>query len=436
MIMFRTRTTMLSALLVAGVALPVPALAGGFYLQEQSPKETGRALSGGAAAGDDPSTIYFNPAAMTQLSGIQTSIGGNALMASANQTNRGTTRTIPGVPTAVAVNGGSGGNAFDKVIPIPSFYATAQVSDRLWLGLGVNAPFGLKLQYDDGYFGRYDSLYTNLKTYNIQPSAAYKLTDNLSIGGGVDVQYIKVTLTNALPNVSPLLPDGNVRVKGKDWSVGWNAGIFYTTGDTNFGLHYRSRMKHDLEGSYVVSGLLGPLAAGNATLDATAPLELPDIVTASMTHKLTPNLRAMLTARWYNWSVFKNITIEPVGAATSVKELHYRDTFSVSAGGEYDLNDTLTLRAGTMFDRTPTNPQYLTTRVPDGDRVWLTAGATYNVSSAFALNLSYAHTFVEKANIIRPDVYYAGSAAAITATTRALTSGNADQVAASLTARF
>ncbi|WP_336974625.1 OmpP1/FadL family transporter [Sphingobium aromaticiconvertens] len=432
-----TRTTMMSAILVAGAAaLPMPALAGGFYLQEQSPKETGRALSGGAAAADDPSTIYFNPAAMTQLPGIQTSVGGIALMASAKQVNRGSTRTIPGVPTPVAINGGSGGNAFEKVIPIPSFYATGQVSDRLWVGIGVNAPFGLKLEYDDGYFGRYDSTYTDLKTYNIQPSAAYKLSDSLSIGGGVDVQYIKVTLINALPNVSPLLADGMVKVKGDDWSVGWNAGVFYTTGDTNFGLHYRSRMKHGLKGSYAVSGLLGPLAGGNATLDASAPLELPDIVTASMTHKLTPSLRAMITARWYNWSVFRNITIQPVGAATSVKELHYRDTFSVGVGGEYDLNETLTLRAGTMFDRTPTNPQFLTTRVPDGDRAWLTAGATYNISPAFALNLSYAHTFVEKANIIRPDVYYGGTPAAITATTRATTIGNADQVAASLTARF
>ncbi|MDX3900519.1 MAG: outer membrane protein transport protein [Sphingobium sp.] len=433
----RLRTTIMSGFLVTGVAaLPVPALAGGFYLQEQSPKETGRALSGGAAAGDDPSTIYFNPAAMTQLSGIQTSVGGVALMASARQVNRGTTRTVPGLPTPVPVSGGSGGNAFEKVIPIPSVYATGQVSDRLWLGIGVNAPFGLKLEYDDGYFGRYDSLYTNLKTYNIQPSAAYKLTDNLSIGGGVDVQYIKVTLTNALPNVSPLMTDGMVRVKGDDWSVGWNAGVFYTTGDTNFGLHYRSRVKHGLTGTYAVSGLLGPLAGGNATLDASAPLELPDIVTASMTHSLTPALRAMVTARWYNWSVFENITIRPEGAAASVKELHYRDSFSVSLGGEYDVSEKLTLRAGTMFDRTPTNPQYLTTRVPDGDRAWLSAGATWNLSPAFALNLSYAHTFVEKANIIRPDGYYTGSPAAIVATTRATTIGNADQVAASLTARF
>lgn len=425
-----------SLLLCAGVmAAPFPALAGGFYLQEQSPKETGRALSGGAAAGDDPSTIYFNPAAMTQLSGIQTSIGAIALMPFAHQSNGGSSRTVPGVSTRVPVAGNDGGNPFESVIPIPSFYATGQVSDRLWVGIGVNAPFGLKLEYDDGFFGRYDSLYTDLKTYNVQPSAAYKLSDNLSIGGGVDVQYVKVTLTNALPQLSPLLADGHASVKGDDWSVGWNAGVFYTTGKTNFGVHYRSAISHKLKGSQTISGLLGPLAAANASVAATAPLDLPDIVTVSMTHSLTPRLRAMLTGRWYNWSRFKSIAITPAVGTPSVKELDYSDSYSFSAGGEYDVNEKLTVRAGTMFDRSPTNPQHLTTRVPDGDRVWLTGGATWNMSDAMALNLSYAHTFVEKANIIRPDSYYPAPAT-VTATTLAQTSGNADQVAASLTLRF
>ncbi|HEX7849276.1 MAG TPA: outer membrane protein transport protein, partial [Sphingomonas sp.] len=409
---------------------------GGFYLQEQSPKETGRALSGGAAAADDPSTVYFNPAAMTQLPGIQTSAGGVLLFASAAQRNRGTTRTVPGLPGQVLVAGGSGGNPFDGIIPVPSFYATGQLGDRLWIGIGVTAPFGLKLAYDDDFFGRYDSLHTDLKTYNVQPSVAYKLSDSLSIGGGVDVQYAKATLTNALPNLSPLAPDGHFQVKGNDLTFGWNAGLFYTSGATNWGIHYRSGMKHRIEGEATISGLLGPLAqAGlNGTSDASTPLNLPDIVTLSMTHRLTPRARAMLTARWYNWSVFKQIAITS-GTGTSVKPLHYRDSYSVSAGGEYDVSSALTLRAGAMFDRTPVNPQFLTTRVPDGDRMWLSGGATWNMSSTLAVNLSYAHNFVARANMIRPDHYYSG-AASVTATTRSQTRGNADQLAASVTARF
>lgn len=454
-----SRPAIASLLLTGMMAAPLPALAGGFYLQEQSPKETGRALSGGAAAADDPSTVYFNPAAMTQLPGIQMSTGGVLLSAKTRQENIGTIRSVPFVgPLAVSggatVSGGLGGNPFADIIPIPSFYVTGQVTDRLWLGVGVTAPFGLKLDYDSDFFGRYDSLHTDLKTYDVQPSLAYELTDHLSVGGGVDVQYAKVTLTNALPQLSPLIfsgpssfpfgpaspslpsitlaPDGLATVKGDDWSVGWNAGLFYTSGETNWGIHYRSGMKHRIEGSSALSGLLGPLAAFNGTTDAIAPLNLPDIVTLSMTHRLTSRTRAMLSARWYNWSVFDQIAITS-GTGTSVKELHYRDSYSVAVGGEMDVSPALTLRAGTMFDRTPTNPQFLTTRVPDGDRVWLSGGATWNMSAALAVTVSYAHNFIEQTTMIRPDHYYSGL---VTTTTRSLTSGNVDQLAASVTARF
>lgn len=456
-----------SLLLAPILATSFPARAGGFYLQEQSPKETGRALAGAGAAADDPSAIYFNPAAITELHGIQLSAGAVALMASAHQSNRGSSRTLPGAgpvggpivgpppPGAVSgfpVTGTSGGNPFEKVIPVPSFYLTGQVTDRFWLGLGVNAPFGLKLTYDDGFFGRYDSLHTDLKTYNIQASAAYKLDDHVSIGGGLDVQYVKATLTNALPPLSPLplmvspgpfspLPtvivppvDGLARLSGHDWTVGWNAGLFYTDGATNIGLSYRSGMRHRLSGTQTISGLQGPLAGANGEFAASAPLSLPDIVTVGFMHRMTPALRAMVSARWYNWSRFKGIAVT-TATGTSNKELDYRDSYSVSLGGEYDVSPVLTLRAGTMFDRTPTNPQLLTTRVPDGDRAWLSGGATWNISPALALNLSYAHNFIEKAAIIRPDSYYPAPAT-ITVTTRSQATGNADQIAASVTARF
>ena len=290
-----------SACLSAGlVALPLPAFAGGFYLQEQSPKETGRALSGAGGAADDPSAIYFNPAAMTELPGVQLSAGVIALFATASQQNQGSNRTVPGLPGAtVPVAGNSGGNPFDKLIPVPSFYVTGQVTDRLWIGTGVNAPFGLKLAYDDGFFGRYDSLHTDLKTYNMQGSAAYKLDDHFSIGGGVDVQYVKVTLTNALPQLSPLIAaDGLAEVKGKDWSVGWHAGLFYTNGVTNIGISYRSGIDHSMTGSQTISGLQSLLAAQNGSTGVSAPLNLPDIVTAGFMHRLTPRLRALISARW------------------------------------------------------------------------------------------------------------------------------------------
>lgn len=412
-------------------------MAGGFYLQEQSPVEIGRAFSGEAAAADDPSTIFFNPAGMTELEGVQISSGGTLLFITAKQSNRGSTRTVTGLPDPVSVTGGNGGKPFDGVVPVPAFYVSAHVGDSpVWLGLGVSAPFGLKLEYDPDFFGRYDSLYSKLQTINVQPSAAVRVSDAVSIGGGIDVQHIDVKLTNALPNLSPAQADGLFEVQGDDISLGWNLGILAKAGKARFGLHYRSRMKHNLSGDQAISGLLGPLAGGNGSQDIESPATLPDILTASAAIHVDGHTRLMATGRFYNWSVFKQIEIIPETGGRAVKELHYKDSWSIALGGERDLSDRLTLRAGAMFDKTPTNANFLTTRVPDGDRTWATMGATYDLSDHLSVNLSYAHVFVGKQVMDRTDSFYAGSAAQVDVRTLTRNSGNVDMLATSLTARF
>ncbi|MDA3857010.1 MAG: porin [Roseovarius sp.] len=413
-----------------------PSYAGGFYLQEQSAKETGRAFSGGAASADNASTVFFNPAAMTELEDINIDIGGNIVFVNSRQSDNNSLRTVPGHPNTVPTAGSDGGNPFDQPIVIPSTFVTAQVSDSIWLGLGLSSPFGIVVEYDDNFFGRYDSIRSDVFTINIQPSFAVKLSENLSIGGGIDIQYIDVELTSAVPNLSPLQPDGAVNVTGDDWSVGWNAGIFGKVGPVQLGAHYRSRMKHNLSGQYSVSGLSRPLTAGNVELPTTAPITLPDIATFSATFGVNKSLRFHGTLRWYNWTVFDKIEILPVGLDPVISRQNYQDTWSTAFGLDYDIAERLTLRAGTMYDETPTNNALRTTRVPDGDRTWLTLGATYDVTDNIAVNLSYAHIFVSTEQIDRTDGIFEGSPAAIAATVRSTNRGDADIIGFSASARF
>ncbi|MBB4641768.1 OmpP1/FadL family transporter [Rhizorhapis suberifaciens] len=411
-----------------------PAIAGGFYLQEQSPKEIGRAFSGGAAAADDPSTIFFNPAGMTELEGVQISTGGTLLFVDSGQTNEGSTRTAVGQTGSAAVGGPDGGNPFATVVPVPAFYATARIAaSPVWLGLGISAPFGLKLTYNSDFFGRYDSLHSELMTINVQPSVAVKLGDTFAIGGGIDIQHADVKLSNALPNLAAGSPDGTYRVSGDDLSVGWNVGLLVHGGKAQFGLHYRSGMKHRLSGSQTLSGLMGGLASANGTQDIESPFNLPDIVTASLRVDMSPATRLMATGRFYNWSVFKRIEVRPEAGNSLIKELGYKDSWSMALGAEHDFSRRLTLRAGAMFDKTPTNPDLLSTRVPDGDRTWATVGASYELSQNLSLNLSLAHVFIEKQLMDRTDSYYGGGVSVHTLTRG---NGNVDMVATSVTARF
>ena len=426
----------IAALGLSSALVATPAVAGGFYVQEQSGIEAGRAYSGEAAAADSGATIFFNPAGMTELEGINIEGGGQLLFVTAQQDNAGSTRTVPGLAGTVPVTGSDGGNPFAQPIPIPSFYASAQVSDRVWVGVGVNSPFGVASGYEDDFFGRFDAVQADLLTFNVQPSVAVKLTENLSLGGGIDIQYIDTTLVNALPNLSPTAPDGRFAIEGDDISFGFNVGALFKAGPLRFGAHYRSQVEHTLEGPLEISGLAGPLAPQNGTFDATTPITMPDIATLSVAIDPGGKWRGYATARHYDWSDFDRIDFIAPGFPPTSSPQNYEDTMSIAAGGEYDFSDKLTLRAGTMWDESPVGDTFRSTRVPDGDRLWASAGATYRLTDHMAVNLAYSHVFVSSEPIARQTVFYPGTPAHTIVVTRSNSTGDADVLAFSLSTRF
>lgn len=413
-----------------------PAFAGGFFLQEQSPLAVGRAFAGEAAIGDSAATVWYNPAGMTRLPGTSFELGTHILDIESAQSDRGSTRGVTGT-LQLPTGGGDGGNPFARPILVPAGYLSAQIADtRLWLGLGISAPFGLKVIYDDDFFGRYDSIGSDIKSFNIQPSVAYKISDRISVGAGLDIQTFKATLTSALPNVSPALPDARSRIDGEDLSFGWNAGVLVDLGQVRLGGHYRSSVKHTLDGALQVEGLVGPLAGGNGSRFGLAPVSTPDIATVSAVFG-ADRLRLLGSVNWYNWSRFERIRVStPGGTVLADSEQQYRDTWSYSGAVEYDVSDKFTLRAGSMFDQTPTRDEFRTTRVPDGNRIWASTGLTMRVSEAVALNASYAHIFVKTKQIDRTDPFFVGTPAATSARIRSENSGNVDMVAGSVSLRF
>jgi long-chain fatty acid transport protein len=413
-----------------------PALASGFALREASPGSVGRAFAGEAALADSAATVWYNPAGMVRLEGFQATAGAHLLFIDSGQRDLGSTRTAPGLAAPIATGGGNGGNPFNPMVFVPTMYGVLPVSDRVSLGIGVNAPFGLRVDYDDGWFGRYDSLRSELATYNVQPSIAWKISDTLSVGGGISIQYIEAELTNALPNLSPLLPDGRARIKGDDISAGWNLGVLLDLETLRLGAHYRSRVKHRLDGSFQLEGLLGPLAGQNRTIDAEAPITMPDSLAFSAMVAPAPGWRLMGTAEWTNWSVFEEIRVLSGGQTVALSPQDYRDSWSFHLGGEHDLSDMWTLRAGIAMDATPTTDALRTSRVPDGDRTWLTAGATMKLSESLALRLSYAHVFVTTERLDRADGFYEGTPAAVETVIRSENRGNVDMLGADLTLRF
>ncbi|BCL37732.1 OmpP1/FadL family transporter [Nostoc sp. MS1] len=420
MIQLRVNLALLPILVVLGVNNTANvAQAGGFALNEQSVKSMGNAFAGSAAAAYDASTIFYNPAGLTLIE--DTSLVGStfAIFPTINFQNQGST-----VATGAALTGGNSGDAGID-IAVPNLYAAWSLSDRVKLGIGVNVPFGLATSYDRDWVGRYQAVESKLTTINFNPTIAAKLSDNFSVGAGLNIQYAEATLSNAIDFGAiggsrglPLRPqqaDGFVKVTGSDWSVGYNLGIMYEPSkSTRIGLSYRSPIRQDIRGNadFTVPAMpaagyayASRLTATGAFTDtgAKAVVNLPDNLSLAVYHQVNPRLSVVGDVTWTNWSRFKELRVEYDNPSQpdTVQPENWQDTYRVGVGVNYALNDRLTLRTGVTFDPSPIKEEFNTARLPGGDRTLVGIGATYKPSKSFNIDVGYTHIFVDNSSIIQ-----------------------------------
>lgn len=394
--------------LLAGVALlavflPSQGIAGAFYLQEQSVAAMGSAYAGAGADPQDASIMYYNPAGIARLKNAQITGGISVLHAKANNTDKGSTRNIfTGVVTTIPAGGGDS----DNQIPfsaIPNLYAAAPIpalDNRLWLGIGFSVPFGLSTKYDDNWVGRFDSVKSDLRIHDIQPTAAFAPTNWLSVGGGMNIQNARAKLTKAVTNVAF---EGDATVKGDDWSIGYNLGALVTPIEgTNIGFDYRSGIDHTLDGTILITGVpgAGPFPSRNLDTNGSADLELPDIMGVSFSQTVSPEWKVLGQVNYFNWSRFKNITVvTDSGAVVDTTTEDYNDTWSFAAGAEYAWSPEWAFRFGYQFDQTPTHSPNRDTRVPDGNRNNFNAGLSYTLNASLTLNAAAMYSLVQDSNV-------------------------------------
>jgi long-chain fatty acid transport protein len=409
-----TRLACAAGVCASAITLWSPtARSAGFFLVEQSVSSMGVAYAGAAALAQDATTIFFNPAGMTRLEGGQAAAGLHLVDADARFQDQGSFHLTG--PLRLGLGRGSGGDASSPEI-VPNLYYSHRLGDRLAVGIGVNAPFGLTTDYDDDWIGRYHADRSRLSTVNINPALALRLNDRISLGGGIDYQYVDAKLTSAVDLAGLLLPplatrfDGSLTVEGSGWSWGWNLGaLIELSEDTRVGVHYRSGVEHEVRGSGEIStpiDLLSRLGPGLVLRpDARSDVELPAIASASLFHRLGERWALMADVTWTEWSNLQELRFVFDGILPDgVEDLQWEDAFRYSLGAEYRSSRRWVWRAGVAYDESPIpGPEFRIGRLPDADRIWLAVGLGYDYSDRLGLDLGYAHLFVDDPQIDRVD---------------------------------
>lgn len=370
------------ALVVCGTLLTASAFGGGFALYEGSAR--GNALGGSVIAkADDPAAIFFNPAGITQLGGTQIAMGATVIIPSTHMTTEQWGRSEDSKLK------------WNYFVP-PYAYLTYQKSDRLWFGVGFFARFGLGTEFDEHWPGRFNSYNAFVRVLELNPNAAWKVNDRMSVSAGVSLARMDLKLESRAP-----LFDYDTSLTGDGMGVGYNFGFHYKAHDRiKLGLSYRSKIHLDVSGR---ADFIRPDWAGRLFRDGkvTSTVTLPDELMMGVNFQLRDNLSIELSAILTRWSSFDQMSIlfdnDVAGMGRVTKRKDWRDVWRYQLGVEYGLTTWCTLRAGYVYDNGPIPRHTVDYLVPSNDRQLFCMGTGFTWQ-AWTIDLSYIYLIGENRN--------------------------------------
>jgi long-chain fatty acid transport protein len=394
--MGRVRARHLAVLSVSTAFAAILALdtagAGGFAVREQSAEGQGSSFAG-VAAGGTPSAMFWNPATMTQVPGRTLEVDAAIILPKASQTGASAITT----PALGSFGFTAGLENTGSPALVPSSYTTWQLSDRAWFGISVNSPFGLSVNFSNpNWAGAAYGQSTSLATYNVAPTVAFKMTDWLSVGFGLQVQYGQANLAN-FDGVTGFGTARLLTINGNGWGWGWTAGATLTpTPTTKIGVGYRSQIDQEIEGTQFGGGTPGAVRT---------TLKLPDMISVGLKQGLGSGWTLLGTFEWTNWSRIGTSTVSQASGAAALSTsgaaialpFQYSDGYFYSVGAEYALSPAWTVRAGFGYEQSPITDLVRTPRLPDNDRYWYSVGATNWISSRLSADLAYSFIDVKDA---------------------------------------
>jgi long-chain fatty acid transport protein len=400
--------------LFSSLLLSTSALAGGFELRESSAHAQGTAYAGAAASDDDPSFLFYNPAAAGGVQTWDVSINGTGLLLGSSGNFTGT--TAAGTPAGGVTNPtGFVSNDF-----IPSIAARLRLTDQLAVGLSVSTPWGEVTKYPFDWTGRYYAMTTRLTSINIQPVISYQVWPSLTFAAGPQIQYLNAELSEAIdfgtigaglgfPGAVPGGDDGFVQLHGNSWAAGYTLGAMWKPSrDFSFGVTYRSGIDQTLSGSENftyddarIAATINALTGAFSDSGGSTDLPTPASVFAGGRYNIDSRWTALAGLEWTNWSALHQLLVVPSNPANpqSLTVLDWNNSWFGSLGVEYRVDDQWKLRLGTAYDEAAAPSATVEPRIPDVNRYWISGGVGYAWSEVVDFDLAVSHLFTPHSTI-------------------------------------
>lgn len=371
-------------------------------------------MAGAQAARGAPGNAFYNPAAINGVSGFETSttVSGSVGFSQYDQASA----TLLGV---VPVQGEASGDGVIKGAVFPIGASAFRVNDRITIGATVNVPFGLSSNYDELSVLRYHGTESKSKTIALTTILGFQLNDDWSVAGGLRVQYFDFSASAAIdaagiatgltiPGFTPGTDDAFIALNTDAIDIGYVFGFQGAVSKRlRVGASYTSKIEHEFDGDATFD-LRGSTAAQALTgfgllQDGgfSAALTTPATSQAGFAYDATPALTLLGSVAFTEWSSFEEIAafFDNPAQPPDIVTQDFKDVWSGSVGAEYKVSPAFTLRAGVMVEDSPVNDAFASPRIPDGDRLWLAAGFSSDVSDRAALHFGVNYVLNEDRSI-------------------------------------
>ncbi len=391
----------LFAVIVIAVMMSTPVLAAGSGAYRLEVADANAAGKGLAFAGEanNPSAVYYNPAGMTQIVGQAVSVGATLIQP------RTSYKDASGNETKM--------KAGNYVVP-DMFYVYGAGSFAL--GAGVMSSWGLTTEWAPDSFARYCATKSVMQNQDYLIAGAYKVNDLFSVALGLDIDDSKIDKQKKFNQAAFLGTDGNVRLKGSDVAFGYRiAGMLRLNERHQFGLMYRSRIRHKYEGTVRVDNISDeaklyfgfPSSSYETAISAKSTL--PESIVLGYSFKPDDKWTFNSDLEWMNWGVAKQEYVDYSSETNSGRRsfleqgnpapLDWKSAFSLALGTEYKLSDRFRLRGGYYHHTSPIPGVNFSANLPDADSNGITTGFGYDITKSLTLDMAWSGLFYKERKI-------------------------------------
>ncbi|MPW28932.1 hypothetical protein F9L16_07950 [Agarivorans sp. B2Z047] len=360
-------------LLVSASFLFGKAYAGAYMFPELGMMSISTAGAGAQAVAEGAETAFANPAAMTELNTTTLAFNVQGMVSNINYTDNGSTGVFAG---------GESSSKAGTAMPVGSMYAVTPLNDSWSVGLAIASAGGSIIDYGPNFAGSLLLQDAQLTTVQFNPSIAYQVKDDWSIGLGLVAEY-GVLEQNFAGHSDSFLP--SVSAEGSSVEFGYTLSSLYKFNDDNrIGFTYRSELNHDMDGD---------ISSDNRSSSSSINIIMPAVAIVSGYHQLESKPALLWSLGWSDFSKVSETAISLANREAGIAR-EWQDTFSASVGMHYPLNQQWRLESGVYYETSPQDdPSLQYPDVPTGELWKLGLGASYKINQNWRMQMYYEYYY-------------------------------------------